>query len=658
MIRNKLFRGIAILVIIFGILSAVIGLGLIKNQVIKEAQTRVALDLNSAWSVQNSKLNEIETILKLAGGKQIIIDACQSQDWPNQEVQNRLELIRMNFGLDFLGIVSPKCKVVLRATPPYNTGDYRLSNAVILEALKGKIVTSIELMSVREMENEQEGLSEQAFMILEDTPHSRPSQRAEETRGMVMMAAVPIEKSNQVIGVIYGGFLLNRNYDIVDSIKDVVFKNEEYKGIQTGTVTIFLHDSRISTTVRLPNGNRALGTRVSREVADRVLDNGKRWEGRAFVVSDWYLAAYDPIRDSQNKIIGMLYVGLLERQFRDLIKSTIYKYGILSISTLIVALILAFFIASRLTRPLHKLAEAAKKMRKGEHPEPVKSDKASKETEVLIQAFNEMAETLIEREKKLKEANKKQEESNITLKNLNRSYMETLGFISHELKSPLATIMNYVYLIKERKFGELTEKQEKGINNIDNNVKRIVEMVRHYLNLSRIENGELEPITSRVELLDEVLLPLIESYEEEAHAHGNTIINNIKKDVILKTDLNMTREVFENLISNAIKYSREGGKIKISSKKQGDFIQFNIFNEGDGITPEKIENLFQKFSRLEDDKATRKQKGTGLGLFITKHIVESHGGKIRVDSKLHKWVDFQFTLPVFKEVKNIELAKE
>jgi len=653
MIRNKLFRGFAILVVVFGVLSAVIGLGLIKNQVIKEAQIRVELDLGSAWSVQNSKLYEIETVLRLAASKQIIVDTCSAHDWANQEVHNRLEMIRVNFGLDFLSIVSTRGEVVIRSTPPYNKGDFKLSSTPLLKALQGKTVTSIELMSQNELEREQEGLSESAFMALENTPYSRPCQKTVETRGMVMMGSVPIEKGNQILGAIYGGVLLNRNYDVVDKIKNVVFKDEEYNGVPTGTATIFLNDCRISTTVRLANGNRALGTRASKEVADRVLDNGKRWVGRAFVVKDWYLTAYDPIRNSRNEIIGMLYVGLLEKPFKALIRSTILRYGILSISVLVVALILAFFLAGRISKPLHTLAVTAEKMQRGEKPEEIKSDNASKETERLIQAFNGMAEALTEREEKLKEANKKSEDANLSLKNINRSYMETLGFISHELKSPLATIMNYVYLIRERKFGDLTEKQKKGMKNIDNNVKLIVEMVRHYLNLSRIENGELEPIPSRVELMDEVLLPLLESYEEETSVRNITLQNNIEKDIILHTDLNMTREVFENLISNAIKYGREGGTIRLDAKNTENFVKFSVFNEGEGIPPEKIKNLFQKFSRLEDEKTHRRQKGTGLGLFITKNIIKSHGGEIKVQSKYHEWIDFQFTLPVYKKQKKI-----
>ncbi len=648
MIRNKLFAGFALMVLIFGGLSAFISVGVIKEQVVKEAQTSVKLNLNSAWGILDSELNRIETVLELVSDKQLIVDSCFEQDWSEREIQNRLELIRINSGFDFLTLVSPKSEVVIRSAAPYKTGDYRIASNPVQKALKGESVTSYELLSVKELENEGEGLSEKAYTVLEDTPRSRPTAKIAETRGLVMLGAVPVRSGNQVLGALYGGVLVNRNEEIVDRIKDMLFKNEQYNERSTGTVTIFLNDTRIATTVRLNNGNRAIGTRVSKEVADTVLDNVRIWQERAFVVNDWYLTAYEPVLNSQQQVIGMLYVGLLEKPFIDLIRSTILRYVYLSLIGFVLSLLFAFFLAGRIAKPLHSLAQAARKMRKGEMPEPVFCKRSTRETALLMEAFNEMVSSLSERENSLKNANEKLGVLNESLTVVNRSYMETVGFISHELKSPLATIMNYVYLIQEKKFGPLTEKQERGIKNIDDNVRLLVEMVRHYLNLSRIENNELEPVVSRVLLNEEVLDQLIDSFQASTDERNIKIINNIPADTILKTDLNMTREVFENLISNAVKYGRDGGTIKLGAIVEKDFIRFSVFNEGEGVAPEQIDNLFKKFSRLENEKEARKRRGTGLGLFITKKIIEAHGGKITVKSTHNEWIDFVFTLPVYK----------
>ena len=153
MIRNRLFLGFAVLVIAFGVVSALIGVSLIRDRVVKEAQTRVQSDLNSAWSVVNAELHRIEIIVQLAAGIQRVLDACDAESSGTyQEAQNRLEMLRMDYGLDFFGLISPRGQVIVRSTPPYNTGDFRLSNPVILRALRGETLTAIEVMSGEDLE--------------------------------------------------------------------------------------------------------------------------------------------------------------------------------------------------------------------------------------------------------------------------------------------------------------------------------------------------------------------------------------------------------------------------------------------------------------------------------------------------------------------------
>ena len=638
MLRTKLFQAFAALVLIFGLLSGFIGVRIIKNRVINEAQNQVQQNLGSAWSIYDAKLNELETILKLIAGKKAVVDTSLSQQWDSIDIKQRLEAIKKNFGLDFLGLVSPEGQVVLRAAPPFNNGDLKLQDMTVAKALRGESVIGTELMSGVDLEKEAAGLAEQAFLVIEDTPYARPTPKKEDDRGMVLIGAVPIIKGTQLLGAIYGGILLNRNHDLVDRIQNVIFKAGTYKGKPTGTATIFLHDNRIATTVRLANGNRAIGTRVSKEVADRVLDNGLPWVGRAYVVNDQYLTAYDPIRDLDGKVIGMMYVGILERPFQDLGRSIIARFARLTLYGLAASLVLAFFIAGRLARPIHRLVEETNRMHRGEPHTPVPYNASCMEIESLIVAFNEMAGTLEEREARLKEVN-------TSLRALNQNYMDMLRFVSHELKSPIASVLNYTYLLKEQTLGPLTDKQEKAITSIESNSNRIVEMVRHYLNLSRIETGELKPHLTRVDVLNDVAKPLLENYSGDIESQRMRVDNRIAPDAVLNADLNMVREVFENLISNAIKYGREGGILTLESSKAENMIRFAVRNEGEGVPEDKLDKVFEKFTRLDSGPATAQARGTGLGLFITRTIVEAHGGKIVVESKAGEWIEFRFSLP-------------
>ena len=647
MLRTKLFKWFAVLVIAFGLISSFIAVRLIESGVVKEAQMRVISDLRGARTYQKSTLREIQVALELAADEQPIIDACTKKPLQDRKLRDRLETVRKALHLDFLTVVQADAKIIARAAPPYNRGDSLSHNKNLRQTLLGNAVTGVALMSPEELEREGTDLSERAFIELRETQHAAPSARTEERRGMVLLSAVPVRNEGRVSGAIYGGILLNKNYSMVDRIRDVVFKDEEYEGRAAGTVTIFLADSRIATTVTLEDGTRALGTRVSAEVAERVLEKGERWEGRAFVVRDWYLTAYEPIVDIEGSIIGMLYVGLLELPYRNLVKNTMYTYIILSFCVLALALALTFFLASRIARPLHLLAESAKKMNDGDPFQPVVYKKASKETQVLITSFNDMVKTLIEREDDLQKTNRDLEKANDDLEALNYDYMEAVGFVSHELKSPLAAIQNYIYLMEGRKSGPLTEKQSGYMNNISVNLKRLLDMVRNYLNLSRIEQGVLKPVKTEVNVRQDVLTPLGDTFREAAERRAMVLTVDVDPCLVVEADLNMIREVFENLVSNAIKYGREGGAIKISAEKSGEFLHCKVFNDGESIPEEKLKNLFKKFSRLYGaDRANGQQKGTGLGLFITRHIVEAHGGMIDIESQPGKGVAVLFTLPM------------
>ena len=639
LLHIRLLKYFGLIVFLLGVLLTVFGVGMIRKQVLQRAKSQVLNDLRSAWSVLNFETKDTETILGLMARRPEVINACLEGEWNNDELCKQLELIRMEYQLDFLSIMSVDSRVVLRSAPPYNTGDFFVAQSAFQTALKGNPAMGFTLMTAEQLNREHESLADQAFIVREETKHARFSEKKAESRGMVAFNAVPIKKLNEVVGVMYAGTLLNRNAALVENIHDTVFLNDNI-----GSVTLFLNDCRVATTVKGDNGQVALGTLVSKEVANQVLDNGQSWHDRAFVVRDWYLTAYDPIRDFNGDIIGMLYVGITEAPFRQMIKDLIIRYAIISMIGFLVTLLAAFLVASHVAKPLHALATAADRMRRGEHPSEVAYAHCSAETGILVDSFNGMTRELIEREEKLRDANE-------SLSNTNRDYMETLGFISHELKTPLGSIMNYAYLLGEQRIGDLNEKQLGAMRNIDRNTKRITEMVRHYLNLSRIENKELRPTPTKIDPVSTVINEILESFAPACKDKRLKVTNNVGTDCAIFADYNMTLEVFENIISNAVKYSDEGGEISVEGIADGNMVDFRIRNTGKGIAPENLKTVFNKFSRVNGE-ATRKCKGTGLGLFIAQHIVISHGGTINVDSKEGEWTEFRFTLPQFHEVKN------
>jgi signal transduction histidine kinase len=159
----------------------------------------------------------------------------------------------------------------------------------------------------------------------------------------------------------------------------------------------------------------------------------------------------------------------------------------------------------------------------------------------------------------------------------------------------------------------------------------------------------MSPLFGKTALTDDVLKPVLESLEPELNARGITVENDVPRNMACNADLNMVREVFENLLSNAVKYGREQGRITVKAETRDGMALCHVWNEGEGIAEDQIPKLFGKFARLGQQRQDQRDKGTGLGLFITRQIVEAHGGTIHVESEPGEWVDFCFTLPLWDD---------
>ncbi len=249
-------------------------------------------------------------------------------------------------GLDFLTLVDRKGTVVFRFHNPPASGDSLLHDPFINSALGKKEISGTQVLSGDELSKEGRALVQKAIIQSIPVPKEKPAMKIEETSGMVLKSAHPIiDLNGEVLGVLTGGVLLNRNYEIVDRIKNIVFKDAKYKGKEIGTATVFLGDLRISTNVIDKEGNRAIGTRAMKEVQEQVLGKGTPWIQRAFVVDDWYITAYEPIRDVQDKIVGILYVGMREGKYAMMKEKLILLFFFFSMSGMLIALTVSFFLS-------------------------------------------------------------------------------------------------------------------------------------------------------------------------------------------------------------------------------------------------------------------------------------------------------------------------
>ena len=633
-LQAKFNLGIIIIFTILAVVIAVVTIIYVDNNTIREAENRIKIYMRAAWEIHNGKVQPIRTGAEILAQNQRVRDLLQD---PTDEdlftaVSEKLETIRQVEEMDILNVLAPDGTVLLRTRYPYNNGDNLAADPFVQQVLTTKQSSAGNaILSLERLDIEGPGLTERTIASSGDP------------RGMLAGAAVPVIQDGQLIGIIEMGSLLNGSIDEVDRIRDAVFANEYYQGKPVGTATIFVDDLRISTNVQDNQGRRAVGTRVSREVAEHVLEQGLSWTGRAFVVDTWYLSQYDPIKDPDGNIIGMLYIGELEQKYLDLRARVVVLYLAVIVVGMALAFLTFFFLTRSVLNPVQKLSEATKRLSSGDfgYRVPVRN---KDEVSDLSASFNYMAEQLEAQRRQIEQDQQELEALNQELKATNRNYMEMLGFVSHELKNPLASSMMSLYTVKDGYLGEISPAQQKSLESVAQSLEYFQEMILNYLDLSRLEKGELEIKETQVPLNADLISPVLAGFARALEEKRMTVENHIPDSTILCADSDLLRIVYDNLISNAIKYGREGGKIELDAYETNNMVNLSVRNEGEGIPAEMMPKLFKKFSRLDNPEYAGK-KGTGLGLYTCKEIVEKHGGEIWANSKLGEWVMFSFTIP-------------
>jgi two-component system NtrC family sensor kinase len=454
-----------------------------------------------------------------------------------------------------------------------------------------------------------------------ETPKARPTDKKVLDSVMSMEYAKPfIDKNGKVEKLLVGGEFLDRNYNFIDNMVNTVFERKQYNNKPIGTITIFQGDVRIATNVLNKDGERAIGTRVSDVVYKRVIEEQGFWSSRAFVVTDWYLTAYEPIKNIDDKVIGILYVGLLERPFLSIKSAYFIALLFIVLVACVLSVILSFFLSRSIAGDMKKILITTNQIADGNLDIRIQPASDIKELNKLSEAVNNTAEKLSRREESLDITNRK-------LEILNKSYLDLIGFVTHELKGILSSIVMNTYLLKKGILGQLNDKQSSTINSIEKNLNYLSSTVKNFLNLSRIEKQQLELNKTSVLIKEHVFDTAIEAFKEQIKDKNMKLTNNIQENLEVNADPALMQIVANNLISNAVKYGLAGGQIIITSRIIDDLVEIEVYNDGQPIHDSDMERLFKKFSRIIY-RGMEKTKGSGVGLYITKEILKMHSGFI------------------------------
>ncbi|MCK4421205.1 cache domain-containing protein [candidate division WOR-3 bacterium] len=629
-LRLKLLFYFISVIILTGIVSTTVGVHLIGDRIVKQAQNKVELDLNSAREIYKDKIKEVRTSIRLTALRFFLKDAILKNNIGNLETEIRK--IRKRESLDILVLTDSNGKVIFRARNPAVYGDYQVDDELIGRVIYMKeIVASTVIITRDELVKEGEDLALQVRMKLISTPKAKPRPGKEETSGMMIKAAAPVlDKKGNLIGVLYGGNLLNRNYEIVDKIKDIVYRGETYKEKDIGTATIFQGDLRISTNVKTVGGTRAIGTRVSKEVNNKVLIKGEPWIGRAFVVNNWYITAYEPIRNIKNKVIGILYVGILEEKFVDMRRRTLLTFLMITFAGILVAFAISNILSNSITRPIRSLVSASDKLAKGylSHRVECRTGDAIGE---LARAFNCMADSIKERDEQLKEYVKQE-----IMKSERLAMIGQLAAgVAHEINNPLGSILIYSHLLLE----DLEENDPRGENlkKIVNQATRCKVIVKGLLDFAHQSEPEMKP--SDVNRIVNEVLSLV---ERQAVFHNIKIIKKLSINLpFVMVDETQIQQVFMNIVLNAAEAMEGQGELIIETSSDGKFINAKFTDTGCGIPEQNIKKLFEPFFSTKT-----KGHGIGLGLAISYGIIKKHNGRINIDSEVGKGSTFTIQLPI------------
>jgi len=631
-LRTKLIISFLAVIIICGSVATLVGIRLIGTGIINQAQDKVKNDLNSARQIYREETENIKDIVRFTAQRFFMKDAILANDV--ETLKKELQQIRKTESLDVLTLTDRSGRVIARARNPSVAGDSQTYDALVGRVLSGaQVLSSTAIVPEEELMKEGADLARQAHIKFIPTPKAKPSPETEQGAGMMIKAAAPVlGYDGSLIGVLYGGNLLNRNYDIVDKVKETVYQGVKYKGKDIGTATIFQGDLRISTNVRGGDGKRAIGTRISEDVYKQVLVRGRAWIDRAFVVNNWYITAYEPIKDVKGEIIGVLYVGVLEEKFMDMRDRAITMFLVITLIGMIMALVVSSFLANSVLQPIKQLLFASSQWAKGDLDHRVKAPQKDEMAE-LAETFNLMAASLKERDEKLKEYTSQQMMKSERLATLG----QLAAGVAHELNNPLGGVLMYSHLALEDL--EAKELLRENLEKVISQASRCKDIVKGLLDFAR----QTEPKTEESDI-NETLERTSALLENQALFQNikitKVICSSLPKILI---DVGQIQQVFANIILNAAEAMDGKGELTLITRRAPDneYIEIEFADTGCGIPPENQDKVFDPFFTTKEVG-----RGTGLGLAVSHGIIAKHRGTIQVKSEPGKRTSFIVRLPL------------
>ncbi len=647
---EKLIQSYLVILALGGITTSFIGSSIVSATIMGLARKAVDDNLVTARTIYDHELESVRRAVSYASADRHLAATRESGDTAG--IRSFLEAVARDARLDFLAVTDDAGRVLAR-WPASATGDDATDLTAVRQALAGNVVAATAIIPAERLVAEDPGLRDRAVLALVPTPRARPTEQDTSSDGMALLAAAPIRSaSGGPAGVLYGAILLNRNFRIVDRVWDLLYRGETYRGRDVGSVTIFQGDVRIATTVRRRTGERAVGTRASAEVSDVVLDRGAAWMDRAFVVDDWYITAYVPLRNLEGAVAGMLYVGLLERAYTSIRDRVILLFFLIAGTGFVLIIGVTYWTIRSMTRPIEDLVVATRRITAGELGQQLPS-RYQGELGELAESFNRMTASLRRMRSDLEEsartleqrvAERTEELIGMQSKVAQAERLASVGMlaagVAHEVNNPLGAILSLTALTLEEMPADHPDRE--NLEEVVEQTLKCRDIVRGLLEFSRQSDLRIEHVDVNEALEDTLAL-----IGRQAIFHNIEIVREFDPRLpAINAGRAQLQQVLLNLLVNAAQAIETSGSITLATRRQtaedgGQEVEIEIADTGRGIAPEDLNHIFDPFFTTK-----KAGSGTGLGLSIAYGIVTRHGGTITVDSQPSTGTSFRIRLPV------------
>lgn len=472
-----------------------------------------------------------------------------------------------------------------------------------------------------------------------------------------------------------------------------IFNNDSYypqaysEDVENSSLAISTRGIRITSNISSQKNDPNIGSfiPISSDTLKGLEGPDDTYYGQAEVDGATHVFLGETIVNIDGEVVGTMGVGIPEEKFSIIMDTNRNFSIIITILILLIMLLIGRYAANQFTLPIQKATELAEQIAHGKN-DLIIDDKFLKnkksEATILLNIFGKMADDLKNSEEERKSyfdklRNKHEQQQELTRKlellndelenkvvartqDLRQAIMvleksdkiksRFLANMSHELRTPLNGIISSSEVLKEEMFGPLNEKQQKYIQNNLNSSNHLLQLINDILDISKIEAGKMTLYLDDYSIYSIVMesLSIVKSLAYRKNIEVS--IKIVPSDFKILVDAKKLKQILYNLLSNAIKFTSENGKVEVEVLKNQQIVTISVKDNGIGIKKENHEKVFEEFEQV-DTSYERKYEGTGLGLSLTKKLVEMHGGDIHLISELGKGTEVIVSLQINADEK-------